>query len=952
MFDECLILIPCTTLEDFPTQTSEPHARGLLGAWTAPWHPRCLAKLGKLPQWFRADTIPPKLERSLLLIPEASEKRLPSRLSSEAAAVEACRLVRGGQREDFLKELAESFGEAWADWSVPTVSAEGESARPIGPADFFALGYAWLQVQLMTRRLRYTSNLDEIHFSSRAVAAARAWVAGEAEEAIEALHAAFDGLAEERDHYFSSDPSLIDLTLLAPTTLGKSLRKTLEAAAAPQSPPINVLIDAALAPRLAEQAAEQGTASAELLDRLRAASVGLAGGGPGPDSNLHHHTLAGARTVIASARQAVEDVLGRKCTVYARNAGETPGDVGPLLVEAGFRGAIPIDLAAGSGWQDESKLIWQSGAGDLDALVARPIDASGSVDFLGLAPRLGQSIDSGEIATALLVHWPDSESEAYQDLRRAASWGLALGRFWKLDDYFSEGERPFHHFRGRADEGAGNWLSRTVAEGQADPLAQAGNRYLEELSLETAAAIETLASLVNARSPGDSESAANPAAALEQASHRLATALGGQVAGPGSDPSTSRGVLIINPHPIGQRVATRLAGGPQVATSGKTGAGAASGARPIFAASGSPAGGCDVTADVAGGSFLAVAGSQPVPTGSWFRRARRLAQGTRLENEFMEVEISPTTGGIQGLYSGAQRGNRFSLRLVHRGLGGAAAEAGAELMVAESVRCVRGDGAVGEILAKGILQDAGGQPVARFETRYRLLRGSRWIDARTRLELASDLSFGEDPWASYIAWRSAVAGDALTMAVPLRDLLHRVGTGNRIDSPGGVLIDEVERRTLLYAEGRPAHLRVGDRFVDSLLIVRGETTREFGLSIGIDVPESLNALRARACPPPQVPLSKLPATPFGWLVSVSAPEVAVVDLRQESTSPLVLTLWVTTTTPESCKVRLRFCRNCRSAERGTGNPAAPWQELACEQDQVEIAMAGHEAVRLRVTLSD
>jgi len=955
MFDECLILIPCTTLEDFPTQTSESHARGLLGAWTAPWHPRCLARLGKLPQWFRADTVPPKLDRSLLLVPEASEKRLPSRLAGEVSASTDCRLLRGGCRDDFLKLLADSLGEDFAECPpAPPATDPGSEAesRPIEPADFFALGYAWLQVQLMTRRLRYTSNLDEIHFSSRVIAAARAWVEGNAPEAIAALHEAFDGLAEERDHYFSSDPSLIDLTLLAPTTLGKSLRRTLEAAATPLSSPINVLIDAGLAERIAGQAETADSPCAELVRRLQAGSVGLAGGGPGPEINLHHQTLAGAREAIVDARKAVTERLGTDCTVYARTAGETPGDLGPALVEAGFRGALPIDLEAGSGWQEESKLIWQSGAGDLDALVCRPIDASGSVDFLSLAPKLGQSIDSGEIATALLVHWPDAESEAYRDLRRAASWGLALGRFWKIDAFFRDGERPFHHFRGRADEGAGNWLVRSVAQNSPDPLSAAASGYVDRVIHETAQSIETLARLVRGRSEGSQTPPKDAHESLTRAADRLAIALGGTPSAPGTTPANARGLLVINPHPIGQRLATRLGGGPRVGmSSSASGDSVPAGARPIFASSRSPEGGCDVTADVAAGGFLVLAGSRPVPGRSWFRRAKRLAQGTRLTNEFMEVEISPLSGGVQGLYSGAQRGNRYSLRLVPQGVGDDGSESEAEPMVADSVRCVRGDQAIGEIVAKGKLR-SGDRQVARFETRYRLPRGSRWLDIHTRLVLEPEVAFGDDPWASYIGWRSAVAGDALSLTAPLRDMLHRVGNSKRIDAPGGLMIDEVERHTLLYTAGRPAHLRAGDRFVDSLLIVRGETRREFSMRVGIDVPEPANALRAAACPPSLVPLASHSSAPLGWLVTSSAADVSLVGLRVESTEPLELSLDVITTTPESAKVRLRFCRDCLHARRATGNPASPWQDVPHERDQVELAMAGHESVRLRVGLAD
>ena len=45
--------------------------------------------------------------------------------------------------------------------------------------DFLALGYAFLQIQLLTRQMRYSSSLDEVNFNQHLLAAAQAAVAGE-----------------------------------------------------------------------------------------------------------------------------------------------------------------------------------------------------------------------------------------------------------------------------------------------------------------------------------------------------------------------------------------------------------------------------------------------------------------------------------------------------------------------------------------------------------------------------------------------------------------------------------------------------------------------------------------------------------------------------------------------------------------------------------------------------
>jgi len=939
MFDECIVLIPCNTLEDFPKKLGEEHACGLLGGWTAAWHPQWLASTGKLPQWARADTLPPVLTRSALLVPEVSQKRLPGRFASDTQAAEGCEVFYGSSRPDFLVQMQNRFALDAAAMDTECAGPE----RTLFPGDFFALGYAWLQVQLMTRRLRYTSNLDEIYFGGRVVAAAKAFIQGDGEAATAALHDAFDCLAEERDHYFSSDPNLVDLTLLAPTTLGASLQRTLEAVEQPGEPPLNFLIDPALA---AEVAASDSPACARLKQLIDEQRVGLAGGGPRTEVNLHHQSAAGAARAIAAARQEMTQHLGARCDVYARSAGETPGDIGPVLARNGYIGAIPIDLAAGTGWREESKLIWQSGPPALDVLVARPIDASQAHGFLSLGPDLGQSIDSGEIATALLVHWPDSQSDAYRDLKRAASWGLALGRFWKIDDYFRDGERPFHHYRGRADQGSANWLRRCVDAGLSDPLSSAATAYRTAARAEAAVVIDAMAGLV-APAPVTATTAspaADSAAALDDAVRRLCQALGGLPAKSvpqSSGDAAADKLLLVNPHAISLRTQVPLQGG--LAARGDAVK------SQVFGWSPRSAGQCDATVDVPGGGFLFLDGSGRPPRRSWFRKRRRLAAGTRMSNEFMEIELSTINGGISGVYSGSGRSNRYSLRLAYASGSAADLEAGGQ-MVAESLEVLRGDEAVGEVRTRGKLLSASGQAVSDFEILYRLTRGSRWLEVNVTLQRREAAELGPDPWRSYFAVRSAVASDTSSLLVPLRDMLHRASSDKQIDSPAGLVIDEVDHQTLLYSDGRPAHQRVGDRFVDSLLIVRGETQTQFKMRVGFDIREPLSALRAAACPPPKLTLESVPSNPVGWLVACSTPDVLLSDFQIDSVEPLRLSLLVITTRGDSRKVKVRFCRDVVAAERETGKPEAPYQPLTHEGDVVQVSLTGHEAVRLRVTL--
>src|SRR4029450_595843 len=112
--------------------------------------------------------------------------------------------------------------------------------------------------------------LDETYFKNTTLAAAVAAVEGNTALAKEKLSACFSVLAEERDHYYPVDAFLIDLVMVAPTTLGTSLKDELS-----RETPTSVLLSGDL---LAELAAKEPATLAALKSGLATGRVGLAGG--------------------------------------------------------------------------------------------------------------------------------------------------------------------------------------------------------------------------------------------------------------------------------------------------------------------------------------------------------------------------------------------------------------------------------------------------------------------------------------------------------------------------------------------------------------------------------------------------------------------------------------------------------------------------------------------------
>ena len=968
---QCITLIPCNTLEDFPTHLEDGDARSLLAAWTAPWHPKLIAAAGRLPRWNRADSIPEPLPNRWVFLPTGSIKKLPSEFFSTCEAAQNCRVVRGATRNEFL---------AQCEIEAPGIGLDQEfsvqdDSRIVTPADFYALGYVWLQVQVMTRRLRYTSNIDEIFFAGRVIEAAQKMVAGDGPGTVAALHEAFDTLAAERDHYFSTDPNLIDLTLLAPSTLGNSLTKSLEQAVGAHEPPINFLADSDVALAIAES---QEPAAKILRNLIDTEVVGVAGGGIAKQHSIHHQTAASTRSAISAAKAATDRLLGRRCEVFARASGPTPSDLSTVLVKNQYIGAIPIDFATGEGWSSESKLIWSSSAGALDVLVSKPIDGSRSESFLAISVSLGKAIDGGEIATALIAHWPGAESDAYRDLRRAASWGLALGRFWKIDEFFRDGQRPYHHYRGHADDGASQWLSESVRTHAPAPLSTASNHFQKLIATEAAQAIASLANLISPTAtpqtqPRTTENVPTQPlgiASLDQHPLRLQPSdpmmetaaedfCSRLKAVPTKSQGPGQGCMVVNPHSTATRVSLRMDSPPTVNEF-------------VFGLSVGVDGRFDVTVDVPAHGFVTLQPSKTPPRKRWFSAKRRIASESLLVNDFMQVEISATSGGVKGVYSGSGRGNRYSLRLVHVD-DTAPAEDRETNMLARAIRIVRSDEALGVIEADGVLVNRSSQPLADFTVRYSLSRGSRWLWVEADIKPASSTILGDDPWKSYYAIRSAIASEAATILTPLRDKLHRADA-KRYDSPAGLLVDETSRQTLLFSDCRPSHRKRGDRYIDSLLLVRDEPLQPLRFAIGFDVPSPMDALRSLIAPPTVVSFeqgtsdspSNLPAS--GWLVHCPTQDVILSDLRTESTSPLVLSFLAIATRSEARKAKVRFCRNVSSASReaiskslvaasevttldATPTGLADTQPIDHKGDTIEFPLNGHEVVRIQVELT-
>jgi alpha-mannosidase len=867
-FTDLTVLLPCHSLEDFPVYHEGGPADELLAAWTGLWHPALLASAEAVPTWQRVDLPPEMLAGRLIVLPPFCADRLPAGFIARTKN-EGAWLVQNAQLDAVVAAALQGLdgGDAGVDESLA--------------ADFLALGFCRLQVELLTRHMRYSTNIDETHFQNEVVAAAKAAVAHDSQAAREHLLHCFETLYESRKHFYPVDIYLLDLTLVAATTLGEPLRKELD-----DGTPTNVFMPTGM---LQQLASEKPATFSSLLSAIDHGTACVLGG----ELEERELPLLPLETALASLEAGVrqyEAILGRRPAVYARRrAGLWPA-LPQLLVKFAFHGALHFTLDDGRfPLGTQCKTRWEGlDTSVLDVLARVPADAARPETFLSLPRKMADSMDSDHVATVALAHWPQGGSPWHGVLRRVAGLSPVLGKFLLLDDYFSNTDMPGRLSKFEPDEYRTPYLKQAVDALQSDPISRFVDAHRSQADRSAIRAISTLRDLVSGKtvptpSPlmeegrGEGEAASHatrhpnalPQGESDNAS--IASALGQLAAAlPRGAAPASSGYLVINPLSFARRIGLEL---PQFKFPPATQA-------PVVA-SGVAADRVFAGVEVPPMGFARVepAGSPPPAS-----RAKPIAHENVLRNEFFEVTVGRNSGGIQSVYNFQQRGNQLSQQIAFR-LPAAIAEpdgtwydsradAVYTTMRAEAVEITAACATMGEIVSRGVLLDDG-RRVAGFRQTTQVWSQSRVI--RVEIELDGLEEPGADPWNSYCAARFAWPD-------PAADLWRGVGLArqktdaSRLEAPEYIDIENGTGRISILTGGLPFHRRSDPRMLDSLLVVRGERARRFRFAIGVDVPQPAAAAVEFLAPTTVLYESAPPlAAPSGWLFHVDAKNVVATD---------------------------------------------------------------------------
>jgi alpha-mannosidase len=785
---ELAVLLPCHSLEDFPLYYQGDEAAELLACWVAPWHPALIAATGKMPRWYRADVPPDDSEGRVYFVSAISARILAAGWTARVEAEGALVIAAQPDRDQMV---AQALSRCGIDRSSVAADLAG---------DFLALGYAYLQLELLTRQMRYLSSIDEPYFENQLVAAARAAVEHGRDAAIEHLQRCFDVLMEARDRFYPVDAYLLDLTLVAQTLIGPALRATLL-----RDLPASIHLSGQTLERLAEQ-------DPALLDALRqAVSAGNVSvvGGEYEESDLPLAPLLSVVENLEHGRAVYEKYLGQPARVFLRRRFGLSPILPMLLSRAGFIGAVHCTFDDGVfPALGQSKTRWQALDGSaIDALCRIPLDASRAETFLSFSQKLAESMDLDQVATVGLVHWPGKVAPWFDDLKRIHRYAPIFGKFVTLEHYFEHTDSPGRLDKLEPDAYRSPYLRQMVARGEPDPISRYARAFEADLRARAARTALALAAMTSPAA-ASATSRAGQEDDLARAVEMLATA----VSSDSNKPQKTHFLL----NPFGHPCRWPNALNCEESHSGQT-----------------------IHVPACGFAWCTTSPSEHAED----KRRQPLAAENVVANEFLQVTIDPTTGGIRSVRDLRHRGNRLSQQLALRLPGAqprpgdlwrsADEQASYSRMAADDIAVANGPG-WGSITSRGRLLDAAtGQPRADFEQRVTLAAACCLAVIDIRLDPGATLP--ADPWNAYYACRFAWADEAAELVRSVQQTAQRT-TLKRLEAPHFIEIREDKLRTAILTGGLPFHRRSSDRMLDTILIVAGESRRHFRLAIGLDLP--------------------------------------------------------------------------------------------------------------------
>jgi len=928
-YQQVVVLIPCHSLEDFPTELGDKHSESLLNSFAVAFHPLLLAETELMPGWHRADEPTTDLDGSLIIVPTACDDQLPHGWVSRAREQGAIVVSGLHEREKMVEaalagiETPDSDGpEAAAETSGESDAASAEeSADPHDVndpeqapepqvsaeivADFQSLGMCWILMELLTRHMHHFNSYDEVFFEKTVVSAAKDALKDDPSSFEESMRACFELLLEARERFFPVDCYLLDLCLLAPDMAGEKLDGLLK-----EDAPVNYLLRALDAQEMARSHPETVQLMKEAWDAGRADIAG----GDLQELPVPLIPLESAILDLQRGRAAFREIFQREPTTWGRRRYGLSPMLPQLLQKFGFHSGLHFLLDDGIyPDREQSRMRWEAcDSSSIDAYSRIPLAADSATTWLKFPERMAESMESDNVAALALARWPETKCPFFEDLRRMQKYAPVLGRFVTFEEYFLQTDDHGGGWNHDSKEYLSPFFVQAVARREARPITRFRNHLQRVTRFEKAAwqsgmvdalmgrpvdeqAAATLLTNLEKAGPDVYESGAEDADAVVSTAEEALVTYESEAArqlsriimhGADSQP----GWLCINTLSFPRRVVVDL----------DTGSESEAGNAPAIAG--------PVKALQFDGARrqalveLPAAGYAWIPDGDGADDPSKglLAEDLRLQNEFFEVYVSDVTGGLQRLKGHGRSPNRLSQQLAFRFARELTLQKqkGDETieektfyseMRCQSVEVTCSGPSCGEIVTSGEIVDPSTQAVlSGFRQTFRVWRGRPFLELEIELVDIQKTPEG-DPWGCYygsrFAWNDGTAALSQSVCGAAQPVQMQ-----RIETLDFIEIASDEARMTILPMGLPFHRKTGPRMIDSLLAAEGESERRFRFVVAIDQSYPMQA--ARDVLAPVVPIRTEAGPPSagqtGWFYHIDTRCVQVSRVMGLMSEPLTI----------------------------------------------------------------
>jgi alpha-mannosidase len=849
-------------VEDICANLTAARASGLLSAWQTAWEPRRLAEFGP-PNWRVVYDPPTDLPAgSVVLVPKVLRDDLPIEWQGSEL----------GYRLEFI------------DLPLP-----GADRYVLG---LRSLGLARLQIELLWQRMRHSGQFDEDRFRTEATSAARAAIEENLAAFDEHLRLAGDVIDGTRRHFYPVEVYLVDLTVVAATTLGAGLLRQLQQPGAQ-----NLLISGETLQTLASRHPET---LALLRQRVTSGEVSLVGG----EFSEDELPLLPRELVLENFRKGLRvysELLGKTPRVFGRRRAGLSPMLPAVLMSLGFRGALHFTLDDGQfPLGEQAKIRWESpDYSAVDALARPPRRADDPCTALRFAEDVAHAMDHDHVATLVYAHWPGQTDPHYAALREFGNTSPALGSWVTLDRYFEQTDHPTRSERFRADEYQYPYLQQRSSENK--PIERLVQRHTHGTTGEANGIARLLTTLAVPRNVklSSTNKATSPVETLAASMPR-------------STDEPQCGMLAINPSSY-PRVISLPDQTESVAT-------------PAL------------------GFVWQNLTEPPVPAVAIDLPNRSI------KNEIFEVTLHSERGGIVGCFLPKVRGTLLSQQLAIRQNHAARDEPVYTRMVADTITIGAATPLVKSLVAQGKLLGENDQPVANFQQTVELRSQSHMFIVAGEIALLREVPF--EPSHSYVASRLAWHDEGANLVRSLAGL-EISSDADWIESPEFVLMQTTKARLGLIAGGLAWHRRVGARTLDTLLASTGSGIISFRFGITVDHCCPAGAPRELLASPQS--LSETASPPRGqaaaWLL-----QLAPASVLMTAAEPIVpgdifssggMRVRLLETRGESTVATLAVARSVAAARQYSFS-GEPQVELKVEDDRITIELGSAEWVEVWV----